>query len=229
MIRNEDLQSIKDEVKILRDFVVKLQNLEVLTSNGQVLVDHTKAYVDDLTIQLENINISISQEDIKNVNDLVSKLHDTNGVTTPEGKVLLEQIRAQADTITIDLKMLKESENLSSGVKTGNKLFSVSTSPVVDGTFCATFTGLVSLVNYIGGAIKSGVWDFGDGQTMKYNGQTPFTHHGYVGDKIYNVKLSITESNHTLQIPLVRYITKTINIGSDGKQFGDTLKTTEVQ
>lgn len=107
-----------------------------------------------------------------------------------------------------------------------DKLFSVTTSPVkADGTFSATFKGLV---NYTGGGTLTGVWEFGDGQVIKYNGDKPFTHNGYRGYRKYNVKLSVTKSyRKDIGQPsekVERYFqVKTLEIGASGKQSNATL------
>jgi hypothetical protein len=98
-----------------------------------------------------------------------------------------------------------------------DKLFKVTTSPVKpDGTFSATFTGLV---NYTGGGTVTGVWDFGDGKTIKYNGDKAFTHHGYRGYRRYQVKLTITKTYRKPAQAVQRYTqVKTLEIGASGKQ-----------
>jgi hypothetical protein len=109
---------------------------------------------------------------------------------------------------------------------TGDKLFKVTTSPVnADGTFSATFTGLL---NYTGGGTVSGVWDFGDGKTIKYNGDKPFTHHGYKAGQKYAVKLSITKS-YLRDWKKDQYLMeKTIEIGEKGAQSKATFKQSKV-
>jgi len=108
-----------------------------------------------------------------------------------------------------------------------NKLFCVSTSPVnPDGTFSATFK---SLINYTGGGVLTGVWDFGDGKTMKYNKKEPFTHHGYDGTKVYTPKLTVTETYRrnigTSSEKIEKYTkVKTVEIGPSGSQLNATFK-----
>ena len=107
-----------------------------------------------------------------------------------------------------------------------DKLFKVTTSPVkADGTFSATFTGLL---NYWGGGTVSGIWDFGDGQVMKYNGDNAFTHHGYKAGREYSVKLSITKSYHrNANQPNEKtdqyFMVKTLTIGAKGVQKNATF------
>ena|ERR1035441_721784 len=107
-----------------------------------------------------------------------------------------------------------------------DKLFKVTTSPVkADGTFDATFT---SLINYTGGGSLSGLWKFGDGKTMKYNGTKPFTHHGYRGGRNYSVRLQVVKNyNRNIGQPnqkVEQYIqTKTIEIGASGHQSNATF------
>jgi|ERR1035437_599879 hypothetical protein len=106
------------------------------------------------------------------------------------------------------------------------KLFKVTTSPVkADGTFSATFTGLV---NYTGGGTITGTWSFGDGKTMKYRNDTPFTHHGYSDNRTYNVRLSITKKyNKNIgqrNYRVERYTqVKTLVIGASGRQSNASL------
>ena len=113
--------------------------------------------------------------------------------------------------------------------RTGDKLFKVTTSPTkADGTFSATFTGLL---NYTGGGTVSGVWDFGDGQVMDYNGDNAFTHHGYDANSQYRVKLSITKSYcktaNQWNAKTDQYLMeKTIEIGAKGVQRNATFKQT---
>ena len=107
-----------------------------------------------------------------------------------------------------------------------DKLFSVTTSPVkADGTFSATFKGLL---NYTGGGTISGVWEFGDGQVMKYRNDTPFTHNGYRGYRKYNVKLKITKNyrrniGQSTENTEKYFQVKTIEIGASGQQSKATL------
>jgi PKD repeat protein len=109
----------------------------------------------------------------------------------------------------------------------GDKLFKATTSPTkADGTFSATFTGLL---NYTGGGTVSGIWDFGDGKTMAYNGDQPFTHHGYNASRTYNVKLSITKSYRKSAGRTDKYgMEKTLAIGAKGVQTRATFKQTRL-
>jgi|FAXJ01.1.fsa_nt_gi PKD repeat protein len=107
-----------------------------------------------------------------------------------------------------------------------DKLFKVTTSPAKsDGTFSATFTGTL---NYTGGGTVSGIWDFGDGTAMEYNGDDAFTHHGYKANRQYTVKLSITKSYHrNISQPNEKtdqyFMVKTLDIGEKGVQRNATF------
>src|ERR1035441_713881 len=110
----------------------------------------------------------------------------------------------------------------STPVQTGDKLFKVTTSPAkADGTFSATFTGLL---NYTGGGTVSGIWNFGDGKTMYYNGDNAFTHHGYNANRQYTVKLSITKSYRKSAGRTDNYgMVKSLTIGAKGVQRNATF------
>ena len=112
--------------------------------------------------------------------------------------------------------------NYSPSKATGDKLFKVTTSPAqADGTFSATFTGLL---NYTGGGTVSGIWDFGDGKTIKYNGDNAFTHHGYDANRQYDVKLTITKSYRKNSGRTDKYgMVKTLTIGAAGAQRNATF------